>query len=87
MPGLAQAAPRHPWEVVELGRRDWENWAVLTTATRWELLMLAGETDLIPSVWAALCCGGTKDQAAFLEERLLLPDCCLWGKPGLFLLQ
>ena len=36
---------------------DWENWPVLTTATRWDLLMLVGETDLIPRVRAALCCG------------------------------
>ncbi|KAM9603679.1 uncharacterized protein ACIBXB_002842 isoform 1-T1 [Morphnus guianensis] len=46
--------------------------------------MLARETDLIPLVRAALCRGGTKDKAAFLEERPLLPDCCLWGKLGPF---
>lgn len=72
VPALGQAAPQ--W--------DWENWAFLTTAMRWELLMLAGETDLIPWVWAALCCGGTRDKAALLEERPFLPDCPLRGKPG-----
>lgn len=68
--------------VVELGRWDWENWAVLTTAVRWERVMLAREADLMPLARAALCCGGTKDKAAFLEERPLLPDRCLWGKLG-----
>lgn len=50
---------------------------------RWDLLVLAGEADLIPSLWAAFCHhSGVRDRAAFLKEGPLLPDSHPRGRPG-----
>lgn len=61
--GCARAGVGNPLpylKVAELGRKDWENWAVPATTMRAQYPVLVGETDLSPSAWAALGCGGTE---------------------------